>query len=410
MVRKRIKRSLEWIHLFLIFSVLAPLIYMGDFRRDPDQMYRIYYTGYLLLLPIAVTMNASRRCKRLLNYLFIVAGIFLAVSFGAKQLGALYLTEVPEMIYVGSMKIFILVIAFLAFAMRIYMARRLEAKETGDASWREAEIRFDKPNKMVCLWFVVVYVCAQNMACPQLCNVALFSTLAYLIVAVAHEYLDKTQDYIKHNEEACRVRNIPYRRIYGIGKYFLLGYLCLLLLTMIPAILTIGRREYRDIRTNHFAVTETVEQTENTWKHLVLPEPEVEEPRNKMLIKVLDTLLYSISAITMFILMLVVINLIRREIAKFAQSVQEDDDIVETLKLTDDEEKIQPRIKSKKRTEENKIRRQYRKFIRKHRKDRPAAYETPIEIETAAGVADTTEGKTLHEQYELARYGNLEKI
>ena len=55
--------------------------------------------------------------------------------------------------------------------------------------------------------------------------------------------------------------------------------------------------------------------------------------------------------------------------------------------------------------EEMKIRRVYRKFIRKHRKERPAVYETPREIELAAGVADTPEGQKLHEEYELARYG-----
>ena len=57
------------------------------------------------------------------------------------------------------------------------------------------------------------------------------------------------------------------------------------------------------------------------------------------------------------------------------------------------------------RTEEDKIRRSYRKFIRKNRKDRPAKFETPTEIETAAGVVDTTEGKELHKMYEFARYG-----
>lgn len=411
MIRKHIKRSLEWLHVFLILSVIVPLIYMGDSRRDPQQLYQVYFTGYILLLPIVGIMSASRRCKKIWKYLLIVVCIYFAVSVGAGKLGAWYLDEIADLIYVGCMKICTLVIAFLAFAMRIYMARRKEAREIRDASWVEAEIRLDKPNKLVSMWFIAVYTYALNMACPQVCNIALFSTLAYLLLAVAYEFIDKTEDYLKINEGGCRVRNIPYKRIYGIGKFFLLIQLCLLLFTIIPAVLTINGREYRDIRTNSFKKKEIVEQTTFFQPYedipaFEMPEPELEEdPRNELLIKILDTVLYSISTVTMLIILIVGINLLRRELAKFSQSVQEEDDIVESLETPDGEEKIFTKKVIWKRTEEDKVRRTYRKFIRKHRKDRPAVFETPTEIETAAGVADTPEGKELHKQYELARYG-----
>ena len=60
------------------------------------------------------------------------------------------------------------------------------------------------------------------------------------------------------------------------------------------------------------------------------------------------------------------------------------------------------------KTTEEQIRREYRRFIRKNRKDRPNLYETPREIEMLAGVADTVEGQDMHERYELARYGHNE--
>ena len=413
MIRKRIKRSLEWLHVFLFFSVISPLIYMGDSGRDPQQLYQIYFLGYILLLPVVGIMSASRKCRKLLQYLLIVVCIYFAVSFGAGQLGAWYLDEIADLIYVGCTKICTLVIAFLAFAMRIYVAQRKEAKEIGDASWVEAEIRLDKPNKLVSMWFIVVYVYALNMACPQVCNITLYSTLAYLLLAVAYEFTDKTEDYLKINEGACKVKNIPYKRIYGIGKFFLLVNLCLLLLTIIPAMLTINGREYRDIRTNSFKKEGIVEQTTIVQPPLEIPDFEPleqqveEEPRNQLLIKIIDTILYSMSVITAIVIVLLFLNLVRRELAKFSQSVQEEDDIVELLEVPDAEESIFAKKMAWRRSEEDKVRRMYRKFIRKHRKDRPAIYETPTEIEMAAGVADTAEGKTLHEQYELARYGSL---
>ena len=48
-------------------------------------------------------------------------------------------------------------------------------------------------------------------------------------------------------------------------------------------------------------------------------------------------------------------------------------------------------------------------IIRKHRKELPAIYETPTEIELVAGVADTEEGKAMHEKYEQVRYGEAGK-
>lgn len=411
MMRNGIKMSLEWLHVFLILSIIAPLIYMGDARRVPEQLYNIYFTSYILLVPIAVIMAASKRCKKLWQYILIVACVYMVVSFGAKQLSARFLDEIADLIYVGGMLICTCVVAFLAFAMRIYKGRRQEAKEIGDASWREAEFELDKPNKMVSIWFVAVYVYALNMDCPQVCNIALYSTLAYLLIAIAHEFLDKTQEYLKLNEEACRVRNIPRRRIYGIGKYFLIVYLVLLLLAIVPAVLTIGNRNYHDIRISHSSKT-GMEQSNATYVIEDFPkimpeelEPEV-EPVNETMILILDIILYSIAVVTVVAVIVAFLILVRRELAKFSQTAYEEDDVVESLDPEDEDEKIATRRSVWKRTEEDKIRRLYRKFIRKHRKDRPAMYETPTEIETAAGVVDTLEGRELHKQYEFARYGS----
>lgn len=56
-------------------------------------------------------------------------------------------------------------------------------------------------------------------------------------------------------------------------------------------------------------------------------------------------------------------------------------------------------------SEAQRIRRKYRKIIRKHRKDRPAPYESPIEIEVLAGLGEDEQMQKLHVQYEIVRYG-----
>ncbi len=53
------------------------------------------------------------------------------------------------------------------------------------------------------------------------------------------------------------------------------------------------------------------------------------------------------------------------------------------------------------------IKRRYRKTIRKHRKDRPAPYESPTEIEAGAGLKDDEQMRQLHKAYEEVRYGKM---
>lgn len=411
MVKKNISIILEWFHVFMIFSVIAPLVYMGDSRRTSEQIYCIYLASYLLFVSIAVIMTASRRCKKFWQYLLIVVVDYLTVSFIAKQLGAGYMDEIADIIYVSVMLICTCLVAFLAYAMRIYNGRRKEAKEIGDASFREAEFEVDKPNRWVCLWFIGVYVYALNMNCPQVCNIALYTTLAYLLVAFAYEFLDKTQEYLKLNEEACKVRNIPRRRIYGIGKYFLIAYLLLLFLAIVPAVLTIGNRNYHDIRISHPSKTGKMEQLDVTYVMKdfpeIMPEELEREPVNETMVLILDIITYVIAIIITIIVIVGFLVMVKREMDKFSQTTYEEDDVVESLEPMDEDEKLGSRKPVWKRSEEDKTRRRYRKFIRKNRKDRPAVYETPTEIETAAGVVDLEEGKELHKQYELARYGNL---
>jgi hypothetical protein len=51
------------------------------------------------------------------------------------------------------------------------------------------------------------------------------------------------------------------------------------------------------------------------------------------------------------------------------------------------------------------IRRRYRKMIRKATKGQPSKWATPTELEKQATLSDTEEVRSLHEAYEIARYG-----
>jgi len=90
----------------------------------------------------------------------------------------------------------------------------------------------------------------------------------------------------------------------------------------------------------------------------------------------------------------------------FRESYDENGDIIEELEETEDlKAKRVKRFSKEELSEREKTRKQYRRFIRKHKKQAPNPYDTPIEIEKGAGVEDKEETYTIHQMYEQARYG-----
>ncbi len=411
MMRTKIKRCLEWIHVLMILSMITPLVYMGVMERNPQLLYQVYFSSYLLAIPVIGSMVASRKCRRFWVYLCFVICFFFVTKTGAQIIGNLFPDELATNIYQVCMNVIAVLVAVVAYIMRIYRANKKTAREISDASFIES-MEVDKPNTKTALLFVAFYLYALNLDCPQVCDLALYSSLLYLLFAVVYEYIKKTEDYLKLNEEACQVRNIPEKRIYGIGKAFLIVLLGLLMLTVIPAILTINNRSYNDIRKSEPSKRGIIEYEFSVQPMMEIPEFDtdmvpVDDELSPMAVLIVDIFIYGTLIFVVLLCAYALFLGLRKMLRRFEQASVDEEDIVESLDYMDEGEKIAIRRRAWIRTEEEKMRRRYRKFIRRHRKDRPAKYETPTEIETEAGVADTEEGKELHKQYELARYGNL---
>ncbi len=108
--------------------------------------------------------------------------------------------------------------------------------------------------------------------------------------------------------------------------------------------------------------------------------------------------------------MLLALALIKKVLAVFQDfriTNDENGDIVEELHDTEDEVKIAAPARRHRLSERERIRREYRRVIRRHRKEQPADHESPAEIEQEAGIAQTEEGMALHARYETARYGRV---
>ena len=412
-MRKKIKYMLESIHMLLLLAMILPVVHMLGMEREENWLYRLYFASYLLVFSIVGIKKAARSCKTLLQYLLCWFGSMLAMGAISWGVGQFILEEQVIAGYVLYTVVGTFAVGLEAYCARMNEIRQKRAKEEMDISFKQREEVLEKPKLPFCFWFVGIYVIALNFACPQVCNISLISTMAYLLVAISYVYITRMETYLSNNDNMCNVRNIPYRRIFGIGKYFLLSYLLVILLAIIPAWLTMDGREYKDIRS-------WILEREVDYEEL-LQEKEEEsytgDPMDDVVASYGETkempiwlkIVFQSGITLIFVTLLVVlIRWIKEEQATFAQGIDESGDFVESLVLTEEESRIIHRKSVLVTTDEERIRREYRRFIKKHRKELPAAYETPTEMEILAGVTETVKGQELHGKYEHARYGRNE--
>ena len=116
-----------------------------------------------------------------------------------------------------------------------------------------------------------------------------------------------------------------------------------------------------------------------------------------------------IGAVCILALCYGIVLFIRQVLRDFRNGQDENGDVIEELKdeLPYKEESFYKKGHRRMESEAERIRRRYRKMIRKHRKDRPAPYESPAEIEACAGLSDNEEMQRLHVEYEAVRYGKM---
>ena len=393
-------------HLLLIGTIAVPAsaLYRPDF--DKHVLYPLYMYSFVLIVSIVCMKLAASKCRNWFVYMLAGLGTYLGVQWIANQIAMSVLEENVRFHYLSSVFVISLILVIDGFRVRILQAQKDDARQTHDRAWVDAYLTLDKPKTGFAAWFLVVYIMGKFTVSPQVCNLAVISLILYLVVNVVYIFIEKNEAYLKMNEKLCNVRNIPHKRIFGIGRMFLMIHIALLLLTLIPAVLTMGNRTYYDVREWKVGVDiETVEPQVDTMMKEIGEFIPMEESEPTQLTKLFNVLFVIFGSVVFVWGIIFLIKELFSELKMFEEGMQQEEDKIESLQEEAEPERLSALRKNGRVKEELKIRRVYRKFIRRHRKERPAVYETPREIELAAGVADTPEGKKLHAAYELARYG-----
>ena len=406
-MRKLIKKSAGWIHASLIMAIITPLLYALGAERQDVIGKTLYFKCLVIIFPVIVTDLAIEKCKGLLSYLIVCTLTFAATGI----LGWSIAGSMQENILIWAYMM--LLLGETVFVIISRLVNRLNKKKEEDAArgedptWRPAFDALREPSFIVLIYFLAAYGLALNLDNPSVCNAALFSAALYAPITFLYQYICATENYLSLNKRTC---NLPSRRIYGIGNGMLAIFLLLFMLTLLPALFTISNRHYRDLRKSTAMIeidynelpTESPMETvsEDPMAALIA---EYGEPRPTP--QWLIALSYVIEVLTFLFLIVILLKNILSTFHAFRATADENGDIVEELEETEAAKKIAAPKTRRKLSERDRIRKEYRRTIRRHRKDRPASYESPTEIETYAGIAESPEGQALHKHYELARYG-----
>lgn len=410
-LRKLIKTSAGWIHTTLLLAILIPFLYALCVQDQTAVGSYLYLKCLIILFPVIATDLAADRCRSLLAYLLLCTLIFAATGvLGWTLAGALR----AGMLFWGYL---LLLLCETLFVIISRLTARLQKKKDQDAafgadpSFQPFSDLLKEPAFPALFYFGGVYVIAVNFNSPSVCNMALFSAVLYTVITFLYQYVTESERYLSLNKRTC---HLPSRRIYGIGSGMLAIYLLLLMILVLPSLLTIPHRHYRDLR-------ELTADLEITYPEF-MPEEQTDAQGEDFMAALmaeydpaapppwwLDFIFYLFTSLISFLLILLLLKKIYTVFQDFRTAKDENGDVIEELQDTvEDSQKITLSVRRRRSSEKEQIRKQYRRLIRRHRKDRPAVYESPTEIEANAGIHHTEETMDLHRRYELARYGQEE--
>lgn len=403
MILNRSLKIMGYVHATLIFALLIPSLYAIAGLSDPAGDGVLYIKCFLVLIPVIVTERAAKRVKHLAVYIVICAALLAAVwgMFALLNDSGTY----AVCYCIGmSAETFYIVIKRLKGRLKESPRR----KERDPLAAKEEEF-LDTPSLSFLWYFVAVYVLGLFLKAKALCDMAFYSAVVYLFLSLFNTYFRAARSYLEINK---RIKGIPTRRLYGIGFFMLLVFSLLLLAGILPSVFLANHRQYIDISRWEFVPYEYQSQIEfygislgdMSMMEMMYDDEALPEPS-----KLANILFWVMAGICILAFVYGIIMAIRQIFKDFRNSHDENGDIIEEIQGKERSDREEMLVKGHRRAGSalEKIKRRYRKMIRKNRKDRPAPHESPTEIEEGAGLKDDEQMQQLHKEYEEVRYGKM---
>lgn len=396
-------RLLSWVHCFLIFEGVFVLA-AGAGQIKGQEMAVFLFRGTALFIPLILTDIAIRRCKNLGLYCLLA----VALTWGMKVLAG----SLPA----GGLTAFICLFRCYVRLKQGEEKSRMRnmpgfagAKE--DVKLRETPGLLDNPRPIHGLLLIFMYLGALPLHRHELSVLLLGLLAAEFCVCFAYMYLEQFWEFAGKNRH---VANLPIKAMKKISAGILGMGMALLVLFMLPAAIyqkePLEKLDFEMSENQNPVILETHREDSG-------PDYMMEELlRIKAAAKKTPPWMKTASKIVCMLMLLwisyLAIRMIFLAIKKAVETFSDDwEDEVVFLDRGEESsgKKGEERRKEKYwRSYGGKIRRLYKKLIKRRLKESIYGSETPAELEKRAGLHNEKEVYAIHELYEKARYAEEE--
>ncbi len=394
---------LSWIHDILIFEGIYALA-AAILNCRGQELAVTLLNGVFMLCPVILSYLAIRRCRNL--WIFLV--VSLIVTWGMWTFSHSILT--------GLLTAFVFAFRFYVKIKQWEIRRKMkempgEAGAQEDTDTWEVPTLLDTPRIPYCLLLAVMYLGLLTFHRKGLLNLMLGLLAADLCVCMAYCYLERLDGFVREN---IYVANLPASTMRKIGNAILLTGITGLVVFMVPAAVyheePLSKLRFEPLDTGVQMPEFFEENTEPDYlmEELLWLKSQAKETPEWM--KTASEALYIFTLAGMlFVVMKIIFKAIRKAMESFAGN--EEDEIIFLGKEDNGIEKKTRLIKSGSkdvyRSPDRKIRRLYKKMIRRTLREKPVGNETPLQLEYKAGLyeKENLDMAKIHGLYEKARYG-----
>lgn len=404
--KSRVRVLLSWIHDILLFEGIYMLA--SSVRNAGMQEIKfLLFQGLFMLVPVILSYIVIRRCRNL--WIFLVFS--LAVTWG--------MYSVSKSVLTGGLTAFVLLFRCHVRLKQGEIRRKMkelpnEAGAQEDQAVWEVPTLLDSPGPGHCLIFVLLYLGVVYFHGYSLLNLMLGILAAELCVCLAYCYLERLEGFISDN---VRVANLPAGVMKKIGTGILLFGVTGLILFMLPAV--IYHKE--PLTTLHFEVKNPGSGSIEFYEKDSDPDYMMEgltalKAQAKVIPEWLEKVFQAMFVLTEFGIVCLAVKMIIMAVRRAMESFSDggDDEIIflgeEAAYKKEKNDLVRRKERGSFRSPDRKIRRLYKRLIMRNLKEKPDENETPLELESRAGLYEKEKEKTdsIHELYEKARYGKEE--
>lgn len=391
---------LSWLHSVLLFSCFY-IVLAGVFTVSEGEAIKDWLGSLWLLVPIITSWLCIRKLKSFLGYLVV----------GIAVVGLMALITGNLLTLVFSLMIF--VIRGYVRVIRGKMNDQELPGEMKEVELWEIPTVLDKPQIFHWILFVIGYFVLIYLELDYLLKWLFTALVMEIFITYIYGSLQQMTTYVTEN---CHIAHLPVKAIQRMQRAVLGITLAILVMLVLPSVFY-GKEPLIALREIDLNWELQVRQ-EQEQENLEMMDPgeamremfgeEVYEPN-----VVLQTILNIITWVVGITGSIVAIWAVGRICRNLMNSFENGQDADVIISLDDKSESLVTKIRRTRKERDfkstkQKIRKSYKKVIKKNLKGKPAGWETPEELEEKAGLRAVDISKEFHEIYEKARYSQYE--